>query len=413
MKNWISKLFFLALGALVLAGLAFAFWPEAVLVDMALVQRDTLMVTVDEDGKTRIREKYVVSTPLSGRLLRIDLDPGDSVTAGQTLLAVLEPRDPDLLDARAIAQAEARVRAAEASLRKVEPMLEQARLQQAQEERDLERYRRLVPSGGITREELEAAETVYRTASEELRASRYAKEIAEFELEQAQAALLRSRPTEEDAKEGAAPPNGWNFNITSPISGRVLRVLQESSAVVTAGTPLLELGDPTDLEIEIDVLSSDAVKVKPGARVLLEHWGGDRTLEGRVRLVEPAGFTKISTLGVEEQRVNVIVDLADPPDERRELGDGFRVEARIVTALAEDALCVPTSALFRTGDHWFAFKVTGGRAIKTPVGVGKQNGLLAEVLGGLDEGDTVVVHPSDRVMNGTAVQPRNAGALEE
>ena len=200
MKNWVSKLFFLALGALVLAGLAFAFWPEPVLVDMARVKRDTLMVTVDEDGKTRIREKYVVSTPLSGRLLRIDLDPGDSVIAGQTLLAVIEPRDPELLDARAIAQSEARVRTAEASLRKVEPMLEQARLQQAQEERDLERYRRLVDSGGVTREELEAAETIYRTASEELRASRYAKEIAEFELEQAQAALLRSRPSEK------APP---------------------------------------------------------------------------------------------------------------------------------------------------------------------------------------------------------------
>ena len=170
------------------------------------------------------------------------------------------------------------------------------------------------------------------------------------------------------------------------------------------------MGDPTDLEVEIDVLSSDAVKVKPGARVVLEHWGGDRTLEGHVRLVEPAGFTKISTLGVEEQRVNVIVDLTDPPEKRRDLGDGFRVEARIVTALAENALTAPTSALFRAGDRWFAFKVTGGRAVKTPVEVGKQNGLLAEVLGGLVEGDTVVVHPSDRVMNQTSVQPRNASA---
>lgn len=403
MNNWLSKLFFLTLAAMVVAGLLYAFYPEPVYVDLATIEHDSLLVTVDEDGKTRIREKYVVSTPLSGRVLRIDLDPGDTVVAGETMLAIVQPRDPELLDARAITQAEAQVRAAEASLRKVKPMLEQARLKQTQAERDLERYRKLIGSGGITREELEDIETLYHYAGEELRASRYAEEIAQFELEQAQAALVRSRPPKEGAVDNA---NGWDFTIRSPIDGRVLRVFQESAAVVTAGTPLLELGDPTDLEAEIDVLSSDAVRVKPGAQVLLEHWGGDHTLEGRVRLVEPAGFTKISTLGVEEQRVNVIVDLIDPPSAREELGDGFRVEARIVTASAKDVLCVPTSALFRAGDSWRAFKVEDGRAVRLSVEVGKQNGLHAEVLEGLAQGDQVILHPSDRVMQGTAVRSR-------
>ncbi|TWT32546.1 putative efflux system component YknX [Posidoniimonas corsicana] len=406
MQNWLSKLFFLAVGLAVVGGLVVAFLPEPVDVDMATIERGSLLVTVDEDGKTRIREKYVVSTPLSGRLLRIDHDPGDTVTAGQTVLAVVEPRDPELLDARAVSEAEARVQAAEAALKRAEPVLEQARLRQAQAERDLQRYRNLVSSGGVTQEEFEDIEATYQFASEELRASRYSQEIAEFELEQARAALLRTRPAEENAADGADGANGWNITIRSPIDGRVLRVFQESAAVVTAGTSLLELGDPTDLEVEIDVLSSDAVRVRPGARVLLEHWGGDNTLEGRVRLVEPAGFTKISTLGVEEQRVNVIVDLVDDPAARQQLGDGFRVEARIVTASADDALVAPTSALFRSGGDWVVFKVVDGLAVQTPVDVGKQNDLLAEVLSGLSEGDRVILHPSDRVRDASAVRSR-------
>ncbi|TWT85440.1 putative efflux system component YknX [Posidoniimonas polymericola] len=408
MTNWLSKLFFLVVGLAVVGGLAFAFMPEPVDVDMATIGRGSLLVTVDEDGKTRIREKYVVSTPLSGRLLRIDLDPGDSVTADQTVLAVVEPRDPELLDARAIAQAEAREQAAAASLKRVEPVLEQARLRQAQAERDLERYRKLLDSKGVTREEFEKIETSYRAASEELRASRYSQEIAEFELEQAKAALLRTRPSDNPEADDASD-NGWNFAIRSPIDGRVLRVFQESAAVVTAGASLLELGDPTDLEVEIDVLSSDAVRIEPGARVLLEHWGGESPLEGRVRLVEPAGFTKISTLGVEEQRVNVIVDLVDPPAARQQLGDGFRVEARIVTASAGDALIVPTSALFRSAGEWVVFKIEEGRARQTRVSVGKQNDLQAEVLEGLAESDRVILHPSDRVRDGSEVRSRTGG----
>ncbi|MCO6047204.1 HlyD family efflux transporter periplasmic adaptor subunit [Aeoliella sp. ICT_H6.2] len=420
MKSWLTWIL-IAVGLGLVGLIVWSFVPEAVEVDMATVERGTVLVTVDEDGKTRIREKYVVSTPLSGRLLRINMDPGDVVVAGKTLLATIEPRDPELLDARAIAQAEARVKAAEASVKKSEPVLSQARIDLGNAETYLARLR--ASQAAVMRSEIDDAEARFQAASEELRAAKYAQEIAEFELQQARAALLRSRPRDEEnagnqelpnggadeknaANENGTNGNSWNHTIRSPITGRVLRVFQESSAVVTAGMSLLELGDPSDLEVEIDVLSSDAVKIQPGARVMLEHWGGEPVLNGRVRLVEPSGFTKISTLGVEEQRVNVIVDLTDPADERQNLGDGFRVEARIVVAEAKDVLRIPASSLFRPDEGWAVFKVVDGRAVETKVVPGYQNGLEAEIREGLAEGDQVIIHPSDKIADGVKVRQR-------
>jgi HlyD family secretion protein len=411
MRNIGSKLFVALVLAAIVGGLGYAFWPEPVEVDLAAVDRGLVRVTVDEDGKTRIREKYVVSAPLFGRLLRINMDAGDPVVAGKTLLATIEPPDPILLDARTIAQAEARVKAAEAALKKMEPQLEAVREGQAYAESELGRLRRAAVA--VSQSDLENAELLYRQRSEELRSMRIQEEIAQFELEQAEAALLRTRPrdsdgtTSENGESSATNDNnGWTFTIYSPITGRVLRVLQESASVVSAGTPLLELGDPTDLEAEIDVLSRDAVKIEPGALVLFEHWGGDGPLHGRVRLVEPSGFTKISTLGVEEQRVNVIVDLVDPPSARTELGDGFRVEARVVIDEAEDVLRVPTSALFRVGQKSAVYRVVDGVVNQQIVEIGRQNGLEAEVLGGLAEGDQVVIHPSDQIDEGVRVRKR-------
>jgi HlyD family secretion protein len=414
-RNIGSKLFVFLIAAAVVAGLAYAFFPEPAEVDLVTARRGDLRVTVDEDGKTRIREKYVVSAPLVGRLLRINMDPGDSVTAGKTLLATIQPRDPELLDARTIAQSEARVKAAEATLRQVEPKLEEARVAQAYAEKELARGRKSFQGDGISQSELENHELLYRRNSELMRSMRIAEEIARFELQQAQAALMRSRPRPDDEDDNgpvegeltdAHGNGGWNFTIISPITGRVLRVFQESAAVVTAGTPLLELGDPTDLEVEVDVLSRDAVEIDPGDLVLLEHWGGTRTLEGRVRLVEPQAFTKISTLGVEEQRVNVIIDLVDPPEDRTTLGDGFRVEARIVTDEADDVLIVPTSALFRVGNESALFVVEDGKVHQRIVKVGRQNGLEAEVVDGLKEGELVVIHPSDQIEDGVSVRQR-------
>lgn len=418
----------LVVGTGIVAAVVYAFMPEPVAVDVAPVERGRLRVTVDEDGITRIQERYTVSAPLVGRLLRIELDPGDAVVAGETLVATLLPRDPDLLDARAVATAEARVKAAEAALEKVGPLLAQTRAQQALAEEELQRARSLHQRQAISESELDQAELQAKIEAEELRSAQLAEEIARFELEQARAALLRARPEppprlkhgpleNDPLLEGDGPDAGQipeasvdnyvqNFLIHSPIDGRVLKIFQESSAVVEAGTELLELGDPNDLEVVVDVLSQDAVKVQPGDLVLLEHWGGERPLEGRVRVVEPAAFTKISTLGVEEQRVNIIIDLLAPLAERASLGDGFRVEARIITWQEDDVLKVPTSALFRLAGDWAVFRVVNGRAEVTPVVLGMQNGLEAQVLEGLEAGDRVVVHPSDDVDDGVAVRLR-------
>ena len=405
-RRLITVLF--ALG--VLAAIVLGLMPAPVEVDLAKVVIGAIRVTVDQDGKTRIREKYVVSTPLAGRLLRIELEPGDEVRAGETLLASIEPRDPELLDARSIAQAEARVKAADASVQKMEPLQEKALATQEFAESELQRVRaaRAVNSRAITISEVEGKLLAYRTSTASFRTTKHNQEIAKFELDQARAALIRSRPRESNAaiQGSRINDNDWNFNIRAPIDGRVLRVFQESSAVVQGGTSLLELGDPTDLEIEIDVLSRDAIKIKPGAHVLLEHWGGEKTLQGRVRLVEPSAFIKVSTLGVEEQRVNAIVDLVDPPQDRTTLGDGFRVEARIIVSEAINILKTPTSALFRVGDDWAVFRVEAGIARQVLVKLGMQNGLEAEVLEGLNFDDQIVVHPGDDVADGVKVRAR-------
>ena len=409
MKSTLRRVLLFLLVAAIVAAVGYGLVPEPALVDFAEVDQGAIRVTVDQDGKTRIRERYVVSTPLAGRLLRIDLDPGDEVKAGETLLATIEPRDPELLDARTVALAEARVQAAEASLEKMGPVLEEMVAAQEFAEAELKRYRdaRNDNTQAVSTSDIESKLLAYRTRTALLRTARHNEEIAQFELAQARAALVRSRPVSNGVAGDGETGNGdWDFLIHSPIDGRVLRVFQESSAVVNSGTSLLELGDPTDLEVEIDVLSRDAVKIRPQALVLLEHWGGSKTLQGRVRLVEPAAFTKISTLGVEEQRVNVIVSLVDPPQERESLGDGFRVEARIIVAEAESVLRVPTSALFRVGEEWAVFRVVEGKARQQVVKLGLQNGLAAEVVEGLGLGDEVIVHPGDNIEDGTPVARR-------
>lgn len=408
MKSLFRRLISILFVGGVLGAIVYGLMPTPVEVDLATVEKGSIRVTVDQDGKTRIREKYVVSAPLAGRLLRIELEPGDEVTAGETLLASIEPRDPELLDARTIAQAEARVKAAEKAVQKMEPMLEEVAAAQEYAESELKRVREAQAKSpkSISASEIESKLLAYRTRTALLRTTRHNQEIAEFELDQAEAALIRSRPQTEDEAAASSDSNGWNFLIRAPTDGRVLRVFQESTAVVNSGTSLLEIGDPTDLEVEIDVLSRDAVKIKAGAQVLLEHWGGEQTLQGRVRLVEPSAFTKVSTLGVEEQRVNAIVDLVDPPQDRTALGDGFRVEARIIVSEASEVLKTPTSALYRVGDKWAVFRVVDGVARETLVKLGMQNGLEAEIVEGLNAADKVVVHPGDDVTEGVSVVAR-------
>jgi HlyD family secretion protein len=386
----------------VLAALVFAFLPEPVAVDLAAVSRGPMQVTVDEEGQTRIKERYVVSAPLAGRLRRIALDPGDVVEAGLTVVATIEPTDPQLLDARARAEAEARVRAAEAAVRQAGANLERVSAKLDFAENELARARDAFEGGGASEREVDELTQLHRIEVKLHRAAQFAEEIARFELEQARSALVHTNPDAELA-EGHI-----QFRILAPITGRVLRVFQESVAVVSPGAPLLELGDPTDLELVIDVLSTDAVRIASGDEIVIEHWGGEEPLLASVRVVEPSAFTKVSSLGVEEQRVNVVADFVSPFDDRRTLGDGYRVEARIVLWREDDVLRVPTSAIFRHDEQWCVFAVEGERAVRRPVEIGRRNGLVAQVAGGLDAGDRVIVHPSDKVTDGTGVAPRGA-----
>jgi HlyD family secretion protein len=390
----------ITIGLAVVAAIVYALWPKPVPVDFESVARGPMEVTVDEEGKTRIKERYVVSAPLAGRLRRIALKAGDPVEAGKTVVAVIEPSDPALLDARGLAEAVARVKAAEATAAQAVPNLERAKAALEFAQSDHRRVRQLRERGGSTQQDEENAELQVRTHSEELKAAQFAEQIANYELELARAALVRSRTDGDSASEPT------NFEIRAPIDGRVLRVREESAGVVTPGTELITLGDPRDLEVEVDVLSSDSVAIKPGAPVRFEHWGGEQPLLGRVRLIEPAGFTKVSALGVEEQRVWVLADFVDPPAKREALGDGYRVEARIIVWHSDDVLKVPASALFRQGDEWAVFRDVDGHARLTGIKIGHNNGIEAEVLDGLAEGDVVIAHPSDKVVDGIRVRQR-------
>jgi HlyD family secretion protein len=397
MKLTAGKIAWAGVGLAVVAAVVYLFWPAPVAVQTARVGRGPLAVTVDEDGKTRIKERYEVFSPLAGQLRRIELHEGDPVETGQTLLATIEPADPSLLDARARAEATARVRASETAVEQSTSRLEKARADLAFAETELGRVREMRQRNAASDSELDGAQSKYRAQSEEVAVARHAVTIARFELEQAKAALIHTQETSNSIDEP-------RFEIRSPITGRVLRVIQESAGYVEPGTKLIEVGDAADLEVEVDVLSTDAVRVRPGNSVIIEQWGGERPLHGYVRRIEPSGFTKISALGVEEQRVYVIIDLVEPPQERPTLGDAFRVEARIVEWESADVLKLPLSALFRDGDEWAVFVVERGTARLRRVKIGHQSSLEAEVLEGLSAGEEVILHPGDNIRAGIVVK---------
>jgi HlyD family secretion protein len=380
--------------ALVVVLIAVAVWPEAAPVDLAAVERGPLQVTVEDEGETRVRERFVISAPVTGRLRRIELEPADPVQRGQ-VVAVLQPVPPALLDARTRAEAAAAVEAARAARGRTQAERARAQAAAAQAASELKRQSQLAKSGIASAEALERARTEAEAAEQALRAAQFAVASAEHELERAQAAL----------RQASGEGGGRDVELRSPVAGTVLRRLRESEAVVPAGEPLLEVGDPRQIEIVTDLLSADAVKVRAGQPVLIEQWGGDVPLRGRVRHVEPSGFMKVSALGVEEQRVNVIVDFEDPK-QAEPLGDGYRVEVRIVVWEAADVLKAPTSSLFRRGEDWAVFVAEGGRARLRRVQIGRRSGLEAQVLGGLQPGERVIVHPADTLGDGQRVAPR-------
>ena len=406
-KPTVGKILFgLGAGAVALLIVA-VLRPAPVEADLAEVRRGPMSVIVREEGVTRVIESYLVSSPLAGRLRRITLDPGDAVEAGRTVLAVIEPQDPALLDARTRAEALARVRAAEATAMQAQAGTETALARYDFAENELSRIRSAALAGAASAHELDQAESEHRTAQSDWRAARFAEEIARFELEMARAALEISAGRA-GADGAGEPPEA--LVIRAPITGRVLRVQRRSDRVVSPGDALMELGDPAEIEIVADLLSTQAVRVSPGDRVIIEHWGGSDPLEGVVRLVEPAAFTKVSALGIEEQRVSVVADFVTPPDQRASLGDGYRVEVGIVLWEQDDVLTVPTSAVFRSGEGWAVYRVEPGRTPRarvTPIRIGRQNPVQTEVLGGLEPGDRVVVYPGDRMEEG--VRLRAAG----
>lgn len=376
-----------------MAGVLLVLWlrPKPLRVDVAKAVRGPLQVTVDGEGRTRVRDRYVVAAPVAGRLRRITLRRGDPVQPDQ-LIARVESLPLAPLDPRQRSEANARVNAAEDAKRESDALVKRAMATDAQARRELQRTTRLIEEGVVSRQELERAQTAVDVAVRDLDAARAQTETAAHEVEVARSALL-------NLDRGQSQSIG-TVQVRAPVGGRVLRVLEESERVISSGTPLIELSNPSNLEVLIELLSTDAVKVTPGALVLIERWGGDTTLQARVRLVEPSAFTKISALGVEEQRVNVIADFTEPA---HTLGDGYRVEGRILIWEREDVLKIPSSALFRTVDAWMVFVVEGGKAFRRHVVVGQRTPFEVEIISGLNEGAQVIIHPSNEVTEAGAV----------
>lgn len=383
----------LLLGAVVLISLGFV--PKPVPVVLGTVEQRPLEVTVDESGKTRVRYRYVVSAPVIGTLARITLEPGDAVEQGETL-AQISPVAPQLLDERTRSEATARLAMAQANLERARVAVKRAQASRDYARDEAARLRTLHQKQGASRQALDQAEFQLKAAEEDLAAAQSGEAVARNEVAVARAALAAMSP---------GTSTGRALNLTAPISGRVLRVFQESETVVQPGTPLLELGDPQKLEIVVDVLTTEAVKILPGAEARIERWGGEYALTARVREKHPSAFTTRSALGVEEQRVPVLLDLMDPPERWAQLSDGYRVEARIRTALIEGAVVAPASATFRDGDSWAAFTMRDGKAHKVEVELGARTPDWVEVKAGLKPGDRVILYPSDQVTEGVEIDP--------
>lgn len=392
----------IACGAL----LVYALLPSPVNVELVDVSEGPMVVTVDEDGKTRVKERYVVVAPIAGAIARSKLHPGDVVVANKTIVATIEPTNPSLLDARSLAEAEARVKAAEAAVELAKAKLEAAKEAHALATHELARAKDLAMKQAISQAEMDAAEHQERIAAANLRAAEFGDRVATFELETNKAAFVRTRPEPAERKESEERKDLGRIHVFSPVDGQVFRVIQENATVAVPGQPLVEIGSLHDLEVVIDVLSTDAPKIKPGAQVLIDQ-SGVGPLTARVRLVEPSGFSKVSALGVEEQRVNVIADFDQPAEKLSQLGDEYRIDAKIVVWHNSKATKVPAGALFRQGQSWAVFVVQNNRAQLKTIEIGRVNSLEAEVLAGITVKDKVVNYPSDKVRNGVAVTNRN------
>ena len=397
--SWLKRAATSLFLGLAIAGALWFAWPRPLPVDLATVVQGPMEVTVEDEGKTRVRHVYTVSAPITGKVLRIPRHVGDQVVADGTVVAVMQATAPGFLDVRsreelqaALAAADAAVGFAEHEVQRIEAALEFARS-------ELERALALARQDVIAAKVLDKARVDVETNGHALASAK-----AQLAVRRGERASIAARLIDPSTDSGPTDV-AWGVQLRAPVSGRILKIHQESEAVVLAGTPLIDIGDPHELEVVVDLLSTDAVQVEVGARVRIDGWGGS-SIEGRVSRVDPAGFTKVSALGIEEQRVHTIIDLAEPPEAWSRLGHDFRVIVHISLWRAEDALTVPVAALFRGAGDWAVFAVRDGRARTTIVEIGRRNNRTAEVLGGLSAGDRLVLHPSDRITDGIAVTER-------
>lgn len=396
----------LTLGAVVAIGaaMAAAFWPRPVMVDMGEVTQGPLSVTIDEEGRTRVRDAYVVSTPVAGRLQRVSVNPGDPVVRGETVVAHMRPTNPAALDVRTREQARAAVDAAEAVLRVARADLNAAIANRDLAQTELTRAEQLADRGLTTAVALDRARQQARVAQADVDTAEAAISMREAEVASAQAQLIGFDDHGLSAAIGAGADD---IPIRAPATGRVLRVMQQSETTLPVGAPIMEIGNiESDLEVVVELLSSDAVQVAPGNRVIIDDWGGPAILAGVVERVDPFGVAKFSALGVEEQRVTAVIRFAGPPEAHAGLGHGFRVETRIVVWEAANAVIVPASALFRSRGEWAVFLVEGGVARLVQISLGRNNGTDAQVLDGLSPGDAVVLYPSSGLVDGVSVARR-------
>ena len=398
-KIWKKRAIAIAAAVAALVVAAWLAWPNPIPADLATVKKSPMEVTVDDEAKTRVRHIYTVSAPLAAKVLRTSLEVGDEVVADQTIVAVMQPSTPSFHDARTheelrgvMEAAASAVTLGEAERQRIEAALTFSRT-------ELERAQALVNKGVISRKALDKAIFDVETNQAALASAKAQLEVRRYERDSAAARFKNpsSAATQTDP--------ACCIQLRAPVTGRVLRRVQESEAVVQAGTPLIEIGNPLDLEVVADLLSSDAVQIKPGFRVRIDGWGGS-PVQGRVKRVEPAGFLKVSALGIEEQRVRTTIDFVDPPEAWSSLGHDYRVNVHVVTWSATNALTVPVGALFRENDSWAVFAVVSGRARTTPIQIGHRNNQVAEVVSGLSEGTQVVLHPSDRISDGASVSER-------
>lgn len=378
--------------------LIWGFWPKPIAVEGAKVHIAPMTISVEEDGRTRVIDRYVVSAPINGMTCRMHLKVGEDVTQGEMLMAIT-PLASQVLDARTRAQAKANVAAAKSALQAAQEQAKSIASEVSFAINEEQRFKPLLEKGLIAKEVYDKARTVATTAQANQRSANFKVEVAKHEFQAAKTTVEYSgSKTMTDASD--------RVTVNSPIDGKILKVARQCDGPVMTGEALLEIGDPSALEVEVDVLSADAVKIKPGMKVLFDRWGGDKPLEGEVRIVEPVGFTKVSALGVEEQRVLVISDFRSPFENWQSLGDGYRVEAKFILWHEERVLQVPTSALFRYQNGWAVFAIDGDTAVRKTVEIGYRNGLTAQVLSGLSEHEQVINHPSDLIDDGVAITIR-------